>query len=67
MKTTVATTFWRVWKWPFAIAGASAFGLVSALAGDGIWDALSWVALGVPVAISIVALRRKGGNRGQAR
>jgi len=28
----------------------SAVGLISALLGDGIWDALSWVALTAPIA-----------------
>lgn len=35
---------------PLAIALLSIVGLVSALTGDGFRDALSWAALGVPVA-----------------
>ncbi|RYH71035.1 MAG: hypothetical protein EON54_00740 [Alcaligenaceae bacterium] len=34
---------------PLLLAALTAVGLVSALIGDGLWDALSWVTLGVPV------------------
>ncbi len=39
-----------LWGWPVAIAIVSAVGLVGGLVGDGAWDALSWVGLGVPTA-----------------
>ena len=38
------------WPLPIAIALLSVIGLVAALTGDGWRDALSWLALGVPVA-----------------
>ena len=38
---------------PILLAVLSAAGLTSALLGDGIWDGLSWLALGVPAIISI--------------
>ncbi len=41
-------SFWSLWGWPLAIALVSALGLVGALLGDGQWDWLSWVGLGVP-------------------
>jgi hypothetical protein len=41
----------RVWLWPMVLAVVSVFGLLSALLGDGVWDALSWVALGIPVTV----------------
>ncbi|MDX1675142.1 MAG: hypothetical protein R3314_10150 [Longimicrobiales bacterium] len=42
----------RVWRLPLAIGLVSAGGLLFALLGDGAADALSWAALGVPVALS---------------
>ncbi len=49
----------RAWPWPLALALLTAFGLVSALTGDGAWDALSWVALALVLALSARhALRR---------
>jgi hypothetical protein len=38
---------------PLLLAVASTFGLVSALLGDGIWDVLSWFALGGPVMLIV--------------
>ncbi len=40
----------RIWKAPIALAVLTAAGLVSALVGDGVWDAASWVALATPLA-----------------
>lgn len=49
----------RLWGWPVALALLSAVGLLSALVGDGAWDALSWFALGLPVVVvAWYALRR---------
>ncbi len=45
------STFLRVWLVPIVIAVISAAGLLSALTGNGIWDALSWVTLGVPLVV----------------
>ena len=53
----------RVWRVPIAIGLVSAGGLLFALLGDGAADALSWAALGVPVAVSGWVLwpgRRRG-------
>lgn len=41
-------TMW-IWLPPAAFGSASAVGLLSALVADGVWDALSWVALAAPV------------------
>ncbi|HJU04233.1 MAG TPA: hypothetical protein VJ692_03710 [Nitrospiraceae bacterium] len=43
---------------PILLSFLSAVGLVSALLGDGIWDALSWVALATPPAAIAWALYR---------
>lgn len=47
-------SLWRMFRWPIAIGVLSAAGLVSALVGDGPWDALSWLMLGVPVVLGVV-------------
>ncbi len=40
------------WRWPIVLGLASAVGLLSALLGDAVWDTLSWVGLGAPVAVA---------------
>ncbi len=40
----------QIWASPIVLGIISAIGLVSALLGDSIWDALSWVTLTAPVA-----------------
>lgn len=49
---------WMVFRWPLALAVLSLVGLVSALVGDGPWDALSWFALGIPLVVILAALAR---------
>ena len=41
-------TFGSLWGWPVALALVSAAGLGGALVGDGGWDWLGWIGLGVP-------------------
>ena len=50
---------WAIFAVPMVIAAVSIIGLVSALTGDGIRDALSWVALAVPVAAVGWAMRAR--------
>jgi hypothetical protein len=50
-------TMAQIFGWPLLIAASTAVGLVAALLGDGIWDALSWVALAAPVAIFGLSVR----------
>jgi hypothetical protein len=50
--------FWPVWGAPLVIALVGAAGLFAALLGDGAWDVLSWIGLGVPALISAHALRK---------
>jgi hypothetical protein len=40
----------KMWGMPVALGGATSIGLISALLGDGLWDAVSAVTLGAPVA-----------------
>jgi hypothetical protein len=44
---------------PTIIAVIVAFGLVSALLGDGIWDTTSWIALAVPLAVTAFFASKK--------
>lgn len=46
------SNFWKVFSVPLAIGLVSATGLFAALLGEGAWDALSWIGLGIPVWIS---------------
>lgn len=43
----------QVFLIPVLLAVVSLFGLLSALLGDGLFDALSWLALSVPVAVAL--------------
>ncbi|WAG81156.1 hypothetical protein LMK08_11020 [Metapseudomonas furukawaii] len=42
---------WMIFRWPLLIGLLSAIGLVSALLDDGLYDALSWFCLGIPLAL----------------
>jgi len=58
---------WRLWGAPIVLGVLSAIGLLAALLGDGLYDAVSWLGLGLPVAASLwYGLRRrvKGGTPG---
>ncbi|AHZ71064.1 hypothetical protein OU5_3985 [Pseudomonas mandelii JR-1] len=41
------------------IALLSAAGLFAALLGDGVWDALSWLGLGVPAVLALRGLLQR--------
>lgn len=49
----------RVFAVPAALAAASLGGLVIALAGDGVSDAIGWACLAAPVGAVIWALRNR--------
>lgn len=56
MSTAIAkppSVLWRTFRAPLAIAAVTFIGLISALVGDGIWDALSWVSLTLPLAVIV--------------
>ena len=42
---------WMIFRWPLLLALLSLFGLFSALVGDGLYDLLSWLSLGVPLVL----------------
>jgi hypothetical protein len=50
---------WQIFRAPLGLALGSAVGLTSALLGDGVWDALSWLALSLPL-VAIVHRYRAG-------
>ncbi|GKQ54348.1 hypothetical protein [Bradyrhizobium sp. Ce-3] len=52
----------QIFAAPLVIAIVSTVGLISALVGDGVWDAVSWVALGLPVLLYLVFIWRRRPN-----
>ena len=48
----------RMFLVPTALAIVSGVGLVSALLGNGPWDALSWLTLAAPVAVPLYYMAR---------
>lgn len=44
---------------PLLVAVVSAAGLISALIGDGLWDAFSWLTLGIPVLLYAIFFARR--------
>ncbi|HGM5580094.1 TPA: hypothetical protein ACKP22_001770 [Pseudomonas putida] len=49
----------RIFTWPLLIGLLGAAGLFAALLGDGAWDALSWLGLGIPALLGVGALCRR--------
>jgi hypothetical protein len=50
----------RVWRWPAVLAMLIAFGLFSALLGQGgVWWVLSWAALIVPLTVIGACIMRR--------
>ncbi|PMD90779.1 hypothetical protein BWI97_22665 [Siphonobacter sp. BAB-5405] len=43
--------FWHIWTIPLLLAIISLGGLISALVGNNLWDALSWLTLSVPLLV----------------
>ncbi|NMY26924.1 hypothetical protein HBO19_13100 [Pseudomonas sp. WS 5021] len=53
------SNFWKVFGVPLVIGLLSAAGLFAALLGDGGWDSLSWLGLGIPAVIGVWGLLRR--------
>lgn len=49
----------QIFAMPTAIALLSLFGLIAALSGDGLRDAVSWIGLAAPIAATAWAWRRR--------
>jgi len=47
----------QIFMIPALIAVLSAFGLVSALVGDDLWDLASWLTLALPIAVVLWCMR----------
>jgi hypothetical protein len=43
--------FARIFAIPALLAMLIAVGLISGVLGDGIWDVISWIALGIPLVV----------------
>lgn len=52
----------QIFAAPLVIAIVSTVGLISALVGDGWWDAVSWMALGLPVLLYLLFIWRRRPN-----
>ncbi|WP_449430187.1 hypothetical protein [Pseudomonas putida] len=48
----------RIFTWPALVALLSSAGLFAALLGDGAWDSLAWLGLGISAALGIRGLLR---------
>ena len=52
--------FSQIWRWPIVLAVLMAFGLLSALLGQGgVWWVLSWIALAVPLLVIAAAWQKR--------
>jgi len=50
------SNYWRVFAQPLWIGLLTAVGLFAALLGDGWWDTLAWVGMGIPAVLSVRGL-----------
>lgn len=57
-----AQSGWQIFRWPLLMALANTIGLVAALVGDGWYDLLSWLTLGLTLVVMVAAWR--GWNAG---
>ncbi|MFK3776532.1 hypothetical protein [Pseudomonas sp. NPDC089406] len=55
---------WMIFRWPLLIGLLAALGLLSALLGDGLYDVVSWLALGLPLLVVWAVRAWRRGNRG---
>ncbi|VVM52480.1 hypothetical protein PS645_00827 [Pseudomonas fluorescens] len=53
------SSFWKVFAVPLVIGLLSAAGLFAALLGDGVWDSLSWLGLGIPAMLGLRGLLQR--------
>jgi len=59
MSSNSKNVWMHLWGPPLLVGFISLFGLVCALTGDGVWDVLSWISLGIPVALMNYYWRKK--------
>ena len=66
MSRNGSRTAMQIWGAPIVLALLTTIGLISALLGDGVWDALSAVTLGIPCLVGAwYCLRRPAAARRQ--
>ncbi|MGY2291800.1 hypothetical protein ACW9H6_18680 [Pseudomonas sp. SDO528_S397] len=58
------SSFWKVFTIPLGIGLLTAAGLFAALLGDGMWDAASWVGLGIPAVIGVWGVVKRRSYKG---
>jgi hypothetical protein len=49
----------QIFAIPMVIGILSVIGLLSALIGDGVWDAVSWLTLGIPIVLCVYFFVRR--------
>ncbi|WP_087502000.1 hypothetical protein [Pseudomonas sp. SID14000] len=49
----------RIFAWPLIIALLTSTGLFAALLGDGMWDSLAWLGLGLSAVLGLQGLYRR--------
>jgi hypothetical protein len=52
----VPRSLWQIFAMPLLLGVLTTVGLIAALVGDGVWDGLSWLTLGVPVVVCLYCL-----------
>ncbi|KRR05745.1 hypothetical protein CQ12_41180 [Bradyrhizobium jicamae] len=52
-------TLGQIFAAPIAIGALSTVGLLAALVGDGVWDAVSWLALALPILLYLFFVARR--------
>lgn len=57
--STARRSITQIFLAPVVISAVIAFGLISALLGDGIWDQASWLALAVPLVVIAFYVSRR--------
>jgi len=59
LKRPQARPLSQIFAMPLALGIVSTIGLVAALVGDDVWDAIGWIGLGIPLAVTMWCLRPK--------
>ena len=59
MTTPARQSLWQIFAVPLLLALLSIAGLASALFGDDLWDAMSWLTLGAPLVIAAYFVIRR--------
>ena len=55
-------TLGQIFLIPLVLGVLSSVGLISALVGDGVWDGVSWITLGIPILLCAYFLLQPPGG-----